>query len=56
MKINPAFGVILGIILLVIGVVTHLVTLDIAGGFVAVVAAAKIMRDRRGGAGRGVRS
>ena len=53
MKINPVFAIVFGVILLAVGLVTHLITLDIAGAFVAVVAAARMVRNGRGGAGRG---
>jgi small neutral amino acid transporter SnatA (MarC family) len=48
MKIHPALGIAIGLVLLIIGLVAHLITLDIAGGFVMFVSAVRMMRDRRG--------
>ena len=56
MKIHPAVGIALGVVILVVGLVTHMIPLDIAGGFVAFVSAIRMMRDYRGGSGTGYRS
>lgn len=51
MKINPMIGVAVGLIALVVGLVTHLITLDIAGPTIAILSASRIIRDRRGSGG-----
>jgi len=56
MKINPLAAFALGLALLVGGLVTQLITLDLAGAFVMFVAAARWVRDRRGSQDNGSRS
>jgi hypothetical protein len=48
-KISPVIGVVIGIALLVVGVVTRLWSFDVAGAFVTAVSVFKALKDRRGG-------
>jgi hypothetical protein len=51
MRINPAIGIAIGVAVLIVGLVAHMVVLDITGAFVAVLSIGRVLASRGSNSG-----